>query len=76
MKTLKEVQSENLLMDVFTIEEFLQLLKDGDVSPYDYDSYGYYHDGENLTEEQVYVYEQHIIEMGEKYPYIVWRFMN
>ena len=63
-------------MDVFTVEEFLGLLSDGDVSPYDYDSYGYYHDGENLTEEPVVLIESYIREAAKKYPYIVWRFLN
>ncbi len=76
MKSLKQVQDENDIMDVFTVEEFLGLLSDGDVSPYDYDSYGYYHDGENLTEEPVVLIESYIREAAKKYPYIVWRFLN
>ena len=39
MKSLDQVQEENTLMNVFTIDEFLELLEGGDVSPYDYDSY-------------------------------------
>ncbi len=76
MKSLKQVQDENILMHVFTIDEFLELLADGDISPYDYDSYGYYHDGENLTEESVVLIESYIKDAGKKYPYIVWRFLN
>ena len=76
MKSLDQVQEENTLMNVFTIDEFLELLEGGDVSPYDHDSYGYYHDGENLTDESVVLIESYIREAGKKYPYIVWRFLN
>lgn len=76
MKTLRQVQDECLTEDVFTTAEFLELFDEGAISPYDYDSYGYYHDGESLTEIPVCLYRDDIIEKSSQYPYVVWRFLN
>ena len=70
MKTIAEIIGEDPTADVFTIEEFLDLLAADELE--DADSYGYYHDGEQLTEHRVWLNESDIREQGKKYPYIFW----
>ena len=70
-KTRDEVALDHPECDTFTIPEFLELVRMGALE--DVDSYGYYHDGQELTEVPVRLDEQEIKELGRKYPYIVWR---
>lgn len=81
MKTLREVQDEILFGDefvggeVFTTEEFAELMKPTD-DPEDneiefVDSFGYFHDGEQLTEIAVDPYT--FDDYKDKYPYVVWK---
>ena len=79
MKSLKEVQDEVWDDfkggDVFTVEEFEELMKptgDPEVdSEIEFvDSYGYFHDGENVTNVAVDPYT--FREYKDKYPYVVW----
>lgn len=79
MKSLREVQEEVWDDfkggDVFTVEEFEELMQptgdpevDGEIEFVD--SYGYFHDGENVTDISVDPYTFKLYK--DKYPYVVW----
>ncbi len=70
MKTINEIMAEELTCDVFTVREFLKMLDMKEL--YDINAYGYYHDGEQLTDKEVWLNREDIEENGQKYPYIVW----
>lgn len=70
MKTIDEIMAEELTCDVFTISEFLEMLDMEEL--YDINAYGYYHDGEQVTDNKVWLNREDIVENGQKYPYIVW----
>jgi len=80
MKTRDEVKAEAEeeyfgVFDVFTTEEFEELMRpsaDEEGSDLEFvDSFGYFHDGEHLTDIRIdpYTFEQY----KKDYPYVVWR---
>lgn len=80
MKTKEEVKEQAEeeffgVMEVFTTEEFAELMEPcDDPSENDIefvDSFGYFHDGEELTDIRVdpYTFEQY----KDQYPYVVWQ---
>lgn len=73
MKTIEELRQEYMIEEVFTTKEFEELMKplDGIKTIEFVDSYGYFHDGENITDIAVdpYTFE----EYKDKYPYVIWR---
>lgn len=70
MKTIGEIMDEELTSDVFTVSEFLEMLDAEEL--YDINAYGYYHDGEHITDKKVWLNREDIEENGQKYPYIIW----
>ena len=70
MKTIDEIMNEEMTSDVFTVDEFLGMLDMDEL--YDINAFGYYHDGENVTEVQVWLNKSDIEEKGKQYPYIIW----
>ncbi len=72
MMTKEEVQNENMIADVYTIDEFIELLDMGAIDPYNLDAQGYYHDGEHETTISVWLNRSDILDHKEKYPYILW----
>ena len=73
MKTKEEVQEEYLVETVFDIDEFVEMLDDGTIDPFDPNPSGYYHDGEEESAEPVWLNRQDILDHKEKYPYIIWK---
>ncbi|MBR4422259.1 MAG: hypothetical protein IKS69_06980 [Erysipelotrichaceae bacterium] len=74
MKTIEEIQEEYPTAYIFTTEEFAELMEpdeDGFSEIEFVDSFGYFHDGEELTEIMVDPYT--FDEYKDKYPYVVWR---
>lgn len=74
MKTIDEIQEEYPAAYIFTTEEFTELMEpdeDGFSEIEFVDSFGYFHDGEELTEIMVDPYT--FDEYKDKYPYVVWR---
>ena len=74
MKTIEEIQEEYPADYIFTCEEFAELMQpdeDGYSEIESVDSFGYFHDGEELTEIPVDPYT--FDEYKDKYPYVVWR---
>ena len=69
MMTIQEIAEELGSGEVFAIEEFLELAEMGEL---DEDGYGYYHDGEELTERRVVLDPEELEDMQEQYPYVVW----
>ena len=72
----EEVDEEFFGAEVFTTEEFAELMKPDPDDPNNneiefVDSSGYFHDGENLTEIPVdpYTFDQY----KDKYPYVAWK---
>ena len=70
MMTLQEVQDEFETAEVFTTDEFLELVEVGEFD--DSDSYGYYHDGDEESDERVELDVDEIEEKRDQYPYIIW----
>ena len=70
IKTLEEVEAEQDLGDVFTIENFIELVRDGYFT--DYDGEGYLHNGKNETGYYAECVVTYLEEMKAKYPYVVW----
>ena len=58
--------------EVLTPAEFLERLQNG-YRDYIGDSYGFYHDGERLTEEPVIPEIAEVQRAAGIYPYLVWR---
>ena len=58
--------------EVLTPGEFLERLQNG-YAAYIGDSYGFYHDGERLTDEPVIPVAEDVRRMAGVYPYLVWR---
>ncbi|MBR4454756.1 MAG: hypothetical protein IKS32_00880 [Solobacterium sp.] len=61
--------------DVFTTEEFAELMKPDPDDPDNHeiefvDSFGYFHDGEELTDVSVdpYTFDKY----KDRYPYVIW----
>lgn len=74
MKTIDEIQEEYPADYIFTTEEFEELMhpdEDGFSEIEFIDSFGYFHDGYELTEISVDPYT--FDEYKDKYPYVVWR---
>ena len=71
MKTIEEIQEEFVADYVFTTEEFEDLMKGEDSEIEFVDSFGYFHDGENITEIAIDPYT--FDDYKDKYPYVVWR---
>lgn len=72
MKTKKEIAAEHEILsedEIYTREEFEELVDCGAFIPYD--GIGYFHDGEDETE--VSVWDETLTpEDVEKYPYVCW----
>lgn len=68
MKNIEQVQSEEI-GDVYTLEEFLEMVEADTVIPYD--GYGYFHDGKHKTD--ICVWDDSITwDLIKDYPYVVW----
>jgi len=70
MKTLKEVRKENPHCYVFTTREFFNLVKDDLFNCYD--GIGFYHDGENETDINIWGGKIITWFRKKKYPYVCW----
>lgn len=74
MKTKKEiVDAQNYKIldenDIFTLDEFIEQIKQGSINRYD--GNGYFHDGENETD--ISVWDISLNRMNTiNYPYICW----
>ena len=71
MKTIEEIQEEFVADYIFTTKEFEELMNGEDSEIEFVDSFGYFHDGEEITEIAVEPYT--FDEYKDKYPYVVWR---
>lgn len=69
MKTLVEVQAEEKYADVFTLDEFIEMMDSGSITSCD--GCGYFHDGEKRTECEVYDDTLTWNDVKD-YPYVVW----
>ena len=68
MKTLKQVEAEEIA-DVYTLEEFIELLNEGYII--DYDGIGYFHNGENET--NISVWDHNLTwDDVKNFPYVCW----
>ena len=68
MKTKEQIQAE-IIGDIYTLDEFIELINDGYITSYD--GWGYFHDGENKTNFEVY---DDSLTWGDvkDFPYVVW----
>lgn len=70
MKSLSEVQTETFGR-VYTLDEFIDDVCDGYLTPYD--GIGFFHDGEGETKIDVWsIKTNDDIALVENYPYVVW----
>jgi len=68
MKTLEQVKVEEFA-DVFTLNEFIEMLDEGYII--DYDGIGYFHDGENET--NISVWDNTLTwDDVKNFPYVCW----
>lgn len=68
MKTLEQVKAEEFA-DVFTLNEFIEMLDEGYII--DYDGIGYFHDGE--TETNISVWDNTLTwDDVKNFPYVCW----
>lgn len=68
MKTLEQVKIEEFA-DVFTLNEFIEMLDEGYII--DYDGIGYFHDGENET--NISVWDNTLTwDDVKNFPYVCW----
>ena len=70
--TPEELGATDYEDEVLTPAEFLERLQNG-YADYIGDSYGFYHDGEHLTDEPVIPTEEDVRRYIGVYPYLVWR---
>ena len=70
MKTLEQVQAEEKIGDVFTVEHFCELMDDGYIT--DYDGWGFFHDGEKIRREYSVFDNSYSWDDVKDFPYIVW----
>ena len=73
MKT-KEVNQEGFIADyIFTTKEFEELMNndDGDSEIEFVDSFGYFYDGQNITNISIDPYT--FDDYKDLYPYVIWR---
>ena len=73
MKTKEQIESEGFCEkcggEVYTLEEFIDCVRSKLLIPYDGD--GYFHDGTNETDINVWRIKLSITELV-KYPYVCW----
>ncbi len=69
IKSKAQVQSETEYGDVYTREEFIELVARGLLLPYD--GSGYFHDGIEETNRSVWEEDLSLLEL-RKYPYVMW----
>ena len=69
MKSKEQVQKELKYGTVYTLEEFIEYVKDGSFIPYD--GIGHFHDGEQETKRSVWATDLSLLEL-KKYPYVCW----
>lgn len=68
MKSVEQIKKE-CIGDVFTLEEFLELINLGCINRYDGD--GYFHNGENET--NISVWDNNLTwDDVKNYPYVCW----
>ena len=68
MKTLEQVKAEEFA-DVFTLNEFIEMLDEGYII--DYDGIGYFHDGE--AETNISVWDNTLTwDDVKNFPYVCW----
>lgn len=68
MKSIEQVQSEEF-GDVYTLEQFADMVEEGGIIPYD--GNGYFHDGEHKT--KLCVWDESLTYDDIKNcPYVVW----
>ncbi len=72
MKTRDEVQEEFPSNYVFTIDEFIEAYDADAFNAYNYDAWGYYHDGEDITDKTVWLNREDILDHKKTHPYIIW----
>ena len=69
MMTIQEIQEDLDSGEVFAIDEFIELAEMGEL---DEEGYGYFHDGEEMTEIRVALDVEELEDMQEQYPYVIW----
>lgn len=67
MKSIEQIKEEIQYGNVYTVDEFLELLIQDVVS--EYDGFGFFHDGERELDDKG-VFDLSAWE--EDYPYVVW----
>lgn len=73
MKTIEQIQEETRVGDVFTLEEFMEVVERGSIN--DYDGFGYFHNGEKETDINVFsnIWDKfEVDDMLKRYPYVIW----
>ena len=68
MKSIEQVQSEEF-GDVYTLEQFADMVEEGGIMPYD--GNGYFHDGEKKTDVSVWTRNLTWDDI-KNCPYVVW----
>ena len=69
MRTLKEIQDEETVGEIMTVEEFAERLEDGYIG--DFDGDGYYHDGKRrITKPFLSLDPDEVRNSG--FPYVLW----
>ena len=69
MMTIQEIAEELDSGEVFAIDEFIELVQMGEL---DEDGTGYFHDGEEMTDQTVTLDADELEEVKDQYPYVVW----
>lgn len=69
MKTKEQIKNEIGFGEVYTIMEFLDLIIEGYIIPYD--GIGYFHDGNNRTDKCIWNEKLFLTDL-KKYPYVCW----
>ena len=70
MKTLEEVQAEEKIGSVMTVEKFCELMDEGYIT--DYDGWGYFHDGEKIRRDFNVFDDSFTWDDIKNFPYVVW----
>ena len=76
MKTKEQIEAglhrigDFTIGDVFTTEEFAELVKSNCINGYD--GFGYYHDGEHKTSIGCFRLNPSSDNVQKKYPYVIW----
>ena len=69
MRTLKEIQVEESVGEIMTVEEFAERLEDGYINEWDGD--GYYHDGRSRVMKPFLSFDPEEVR-NSGFPYVLW----